>query len=163
MQDQINCWNISTAITTVAATPKIAVQYVASSTNTAEVLYFKISQSGSITSAMDKVGLIVPAAAATVTAGITTPGATATVVDLAGGSSTLRTTLSTSATGVVGTTASTVNGVYHSMDFNVLAGYEWNAQPNTRVWVPVSGIVAVYCYAVVALTYNVELVIRESK
>jgi hypothetical protein len=163
MQDQIGCWCISTAITTVAATPKIAIQYVASTTNTAEILYFKISQNGSTASAMDAVGLIVPAAAATVTAGITTPGATATVVDLAAGASTLRTTLGTTATGVVGTTASTVNGVYHKMDFNVLAGYEWNAQPNTRVWVPVSGIIAVYCYAVVALTYNVEMVVRESK
>jgi hypothetical protein len=48
------------------------------------------------------------------------------------------------------------------MDFNVLAGYEWNSQPNMRLWVPVSGIIGVRCDAVVALTYNVELVIRES-
>lgn len=163
MQDQIGCWSIKTAITTVAATPRIAIQYVASTTNTAEVLYFKISQNGSTTSAMDQVQLIVPAAAATVTAGITTAGATCTVQDMASGASTLRTTLSTSATGVIGTTATTVNGTHIDMDFNVLAGYEWNAQPNTRVWVPVSGIIAVYCTAVVALTYNVRMIIRESK
>lgn len=163
MQDSIGVWSIKASITTVASTPRIACQYVASSTNTAEVLYFSISQTGSTTSAMDAVALIVPAAAATVTAGISTPGSTATVVDWAGGASTLRTTLSTSATGIVGTTATTVNGTYHQMGFNVLAGYEWNAQPNMRVWVPASGIVAVYCLAVVALTYNVEMVVREMK
>lgn len=141
----------------------MGVQYLASSTNTAEVLYFKISQNGSTTSAMDSVSLIVPSAASTVTAGVTTPGSTATVVDLAGGASTFRGTLSTSGTGGVGTTSVTINGTYHQMDFNVLAGYEWNAQPNMRVWVPTSGVIGVYCGAIVALTYNVEMIIRESK
>src|SRR5271156_2848898 len=85
MQDQLGTWMLRTSISITASTPKVAIQYVASSTNTAEVLYFSCSQNGSTTSAQDAVGLIVPASVATVTAGVTTPGATATVIDMAGG------------------------------------------------------------------------------
>lgn len=159
MQDSLGSWSIKGTITTVAATARLGVQYAASSTNTAEVLYFKISQSGSATSAMDSVSLVRLSAAATVTLGATGTN----VFDLAGGSGTFRGTLSTSGTGVVATTAGTVTDIPHQMDFNVLGGYEWNAQPNTRVWVPVSGIVGVRCDAVLALTYNVIMVVRESK
>jgi hypothetical protein len=159
MQDSLGTWSIKGSITTVAATARLGVQYAASATNTAEVLYFKISQSGSTTSAMDSVSLVRLSAGATVTIGATGTN----IFDYSGGAGTFRGTLSTSATGVVATTAGTVTDITHQMDFNVLAGYEWNAQPNTRIWVPISGIIGVRCDALVALTYNVTLVIRESK
>lgn len=146
-----------------AAAPKVPIQYVASSTNTAEVLYFSVSQSGVTTSAMDGVALIVPAAVITGTAGSTTVAAPQTVIDLAGGASTLRGSLSTTTIAVNGPAPTTINTVYKKMDFNVLAGYEWNAQPNTRIWVPVSGIIQLYIYAITTATWDCEMVIRESK
>lgn len=79
------------------------------------------------------------------------------------GAGTFRGTLSTSATGVVATAEGTNGDVVHQMDFNVLGGYEWVAQPNGRIWVPISGIIAIRCDAVQALTYNVTMVVRESK
>jgi hypothetical protein len=163
MQDQIGCWTISATMAVVAAAPKSLIQYVASSTNIAEVLYFSASQSGVTTSAQDAFGLIVPAAAVTGTAGITTPGATANVYDNAGGASTLRASLSTTTLCTNAPAPTTINGRPKKFNFNVLAGYEWNAQPNTRVWVPVSGIIILYCFAITSATWDVELVIRESK
>lgn len=159
MQDSLGTWTIKGTITTVAATARLGVQYAASSTNTAEVLYYKISQSGSAVSAMDSVSLVRLSGGATVTIGATGTN----IFDWSGGAGTFRGTLSTSATGVVATTGGTVTDVPHQMDFNVLGGYEWNAQPNNRLWVPVSGIIGVRCDAVVALTYTVILIVRESK
>jgi hypothetical protein len=48
-------------------------------------------------------------------------------------------------------------------NLNILAGYEWNAQPNTRVWIPNSGIIQLYCFGITTCTWDVELVIREMK
>jgi hypothetical protein len=165
MQDQLGVWTIrAPAMSITAGTGKTVIQYVASSTNTAEVLYWSASQSGSTTSAMDAFGLIVPSAAATMAAaGVSTPGTTATVIDMAGGASTLRASLSTTTIGIGPTTLSTINGVPKKFNFNTLAGYEWNAQPNTRLWVPVSGIIQLICYGISTATWDCELVIRESK
>jgi hypothetical protein len=165
MQDSLGTWSVKASLTTVAASSRIAIQYSASSTNTAEVLYFKISQSGSTTSAMDSISLV--RLTATTTGG--TAGLVGTnIYDYTGstttGAGTFRGTLGASNTCINCTTGTgTITDVVHQMDFNVLAGYEWNAQPNMRVWVPVSGFIGVRCDALVALTYNVELVIRESK
>lgn len=153
-------------MTIVAAAPKIVIQYVASSTNIAEVLAFSISQtSGAVTAGIEGVGLIDPASVATMaTAGVTTPGATATVIDMAGGASTLRGSLSTTTIGTGPTTqAAVINQVYRKFNFHCLAGYEWNAQPNTRVWVPASGIIQLYIYGILSATWDCELTIRESK
>jgi len=160
VQDSVGVFSIRGQITTVAATARLGVQYAASATNQAEVLYFKISQSGSIVSAMDSVSLVRMTAAATVTIGAVGTNIFDYTHNSSGGQ-TFRGTLSTSATGTVGTTAGTPGDVVHQMDFNVLAGYEWNAQPNMRIWVPLSGIIGVRCDAVVALTYNVTMVVRE--
>jgi hypothetical protein len=155
----------SPAVSITAPTGKSVIQYVASSTNTAEVLYFSASQNGTTTSGMDAVGLIVPAAASTMTtAGVSTPGASATVIDLAGGASTLRASLNvTTGIGTGNGTLPTINGVAKKFSFNVLAGYEWNAQPNTRLWVPASGLIQLIIYGVVTATWDFEMVIRESK
>jgi hypothetical protein len=163
MQDQIGCWNITANMAVTTAAPKALIQYVATSTNTAEVIYFSASQSGSTASAQDRFGLIVPAAAVTGTAGVSTPGATANVFDLAGGASTLRASLSTTTLCTNAPAPTTINGVARKFNFNVLAGYEWNAQPNNRVWIPASGIIILYCYAITTTTWDVELTIRESK
>lgn len=163
MQDQIFTWVIRTAtagITTVAGTPVTALQYAASSSNTAELLYISISQSGSTTSAMDQVRVVRKSAAATVTAGV----AGTSVFDVAGGASgTIKGTLSTSATGIIATAEGTDGDEMFRTNFNVLSGYERDWQPNARVWVPVSGIIAIKIKAVVALTYDVAMVIREMK
>jgi hypothetical protein len=135
----------------------------ASSSNTAEILSFNVSQSGSTTSAMDQIRLVRKTAAATVTTGAVGTN----VFDFTGnstsGSSTFRGTLGTTTTGVVATAEGTDGDIIHQFNFNVLGGYEWNAQPNMRIWVPLSGIIALKMKAVIAATYDVELVLRESK
>lgn len=166
MQDQIATWAIRTptgGITTVAATPLTALQYQASATNTAEVLYISISQSGSTTSAMEQVRLVRKTAAATVTLGAVGTNIFDATGNTTGGASTFRGTLSTTGTGVVATAEGTDGDEYFRMNFNVQAGYERDWQPNARLWVPNSGIVAVKIKAVVALTYDVTMVIREMR
>lgn len=163
MQDALGTWCIRGTITTVAATPKTAVQYAASTTNTAEILYFGVSQSGSTTSAMDQVQLIRMTAGSTVTSGAVGTNIFDYTGNSTNGAGTFRGTLSTSATGVVASAEGTVGDIIHMNNFNVLGGYEWNAQPNMRVWVPISGIISLKLKAVVALTYDCLLVVRESK
>jgi len=163
MQDQISVWTIKATMAVVAAAPKSLIQYVASATNTAEVIHFSASQSGVVISNQDAFGLVVPAAAVTGTAGVTTPGATCTVFDNAGGASTLRASLSTTTVCTNAPAPTTINGTARKFNFNVLAGYDRDIQPNMRVWVPVSGIIILYCYAITSATWDVELTIRESK
>jgi hypothetical protein len=163
MQDAHGTWLIRGTVTTSAGTPLTAVQYAASSSNTAEILSFCVSQSGSTTSAMDQIRLVRKTAGATVTIGAVGTN----VFDFTGnstsGAATFRGTLSTSATGVVATGEGTDGDVVYQFNFNVLGGYEWNAQPNMRVWVPVSGIIALKLKSVIAATYDVQLIVRESK
>ncbi len=162
MQDQLSTWVIRTGtagITTVAGTPVTAVQYAASSSNTAELLYFSISQSGSTTSAMDQVRVVRKSAAATVTTGV----AGTTVFDATGGAATFRGTLSTTGTGTIASAEGTDGDEDFRYNFNVLSGYERDWQPNARIWIPVSGIIAIKIKAVVALTYDVTMVVREMK
>jgi len=112
---------------------------------------------------MDSVSVVRLTAGATVTLGAVGTN----IFDFTGNSSsgagTFRGTLSTSATGVAATTAGTVGDITMQRDFNILAGYEWNAQPNNRIWVPVSGILGIRCDAIQSGTYNVEMHIREMK
>lgn len=163
MQDQLFTWVIRTAaagITTVAANPVTAVQYAASSSNTAEVMYISISQSISTTSAMDQVRVVRKSAAATVTAAI----AGTSLFDVAGGASgTIKGPLGVNTTGIIGTVEGTDGDEVFRTNFNVLSGYERDWQPNARIWVPVSGIIAVKIKAVVALTYDVTMIVREMK
>jgi hypothetical protein len=166
MQDQIGTWAIRTptgGITTVAGTPVTALQYTASSSNTAEVLYISISQSGSTTSAMDQVRLVRKTVAATVTTGAVGTNIFDATGNTTGGASTFRGTLGTAATGVVATAEGTDGDEDFRFNFNTLAGYEKDWQPNARIWVPISGIIAVKIKAVVALVYDVTMVIREMK
>jgi hypothetical protein len=163
MQDQLGTWTIRGTVTTTASTPVTAVQYVASSSNTAEILYFSISQSGSTTSAMEQIRLVRKTAAATVTAGAVGTNVFDYTGNSSSGAGTFRGTLSTSGTGVVATSEGTDGDIVRQFNFNVLGGYEFNAQPNMRVWVPVSGIIALKIKAVIAATYDVEMVVRESK
>jgi hypothetical protein len=166
MQDQIGTWAIRTptaGITTVAGTPVTALQYVASSTNTAEVLYISISQSGSTTSAMDQIRMVRKTVAATVTAGVVGTTVFDATGNASGGAGTLRGTLGTAATGAVATAEGTDGDEDFRFNFNTLAGYEKDWQPNARLWVPISGIIAVKIKSVVALTYDVTMVIREMK
>lgn len=166
MQDQLATWSIRTptgGITTIAGTPVTAIQYTASATNTAELLYVSISQSGSTTSLMDQVRVVRKTAGATVTAGVVGT----TIFDATGnassGAGTFRGVLSTAATGVVATAEGTDGDEPFRFNFNTLAGYEKDWQPNARIWVPVNGIIAVKIKSVVAVTYDVTMVIRELK
>lgn len=166
MQDQLGSWVIRTptgGITTVAGTPVTALQYAASSTNTAELLYMSISQSGSTTSVEDQVRVVRKTAGATVTLG----AIGTTIFDCTGnassGAGTFRGTLSTSATGTNASVEGTDGDEVFRMNFNILAGYEKDWQPNARFWIPASGIIAVKIKGVVAATYDVTMVIREQK
>lgn len=159
MQDCLGTWAIKGTIAITAGTARLAVQYAASSTNTAEILYFNMTQSASTTSAMESAVLVRMTGAATVTIGATGTN----IFDYSGGAGTFRGTLSTSATGVVATSAGTPGDIVHSASFNVLAGYEMNFQPQMRVWVPASGIIGVRCEAVTTNTWTVVMVVRESK
>jgi hypothetical protein len=162
MQDALGSFIIRGTITTVAATPKTAVQYQASSTNAAEILYFGVSQSGSTVSAMDELQIWRNSAGATVTIGLV-GGLTGNIFDLSGGAATFRGTLSTSATGVNASAEGTHTDNVSQHNFNVLAGLERDLQPQARIWVPVSGIIAFTLKAVIAATYDVQVIIREMK
>jgi hypothetical protein len=166
VQDQLASWVIRTptaGITTVATTPVTALQYTASSTNSAEMLYFAISQSSSTTSAQEQVRIVRKTAGATVTIGAVGTNIFDLTGNSTGGGGTFRGTLSTSATGVVGTAEGTDGDELHRWDFNVLSGYEREWQPSARPWIPPSGIIAVKIKAVLSVTYNVMMVIREMK
>jgi len=112
---------------------------------------------------MDQIRLVRKSAAATGT----TAAVGTNIFDYTGNSSsgagTFRGTLSTTGTCVTITNEGTDGDVVQQANFNVLGGYEWNSQPNMRVWVPISGLIAIKLKAVVALTYDCTLVIRESK
>lgn len=163
MQDQLATWSIRATITTVAGTPKTAIQYAASSTNMAEILYIGVSQSGSVVSAMDQVQIVRKTAGATVTIGAVGTNIFDSTGNSTNGAGAFRGTLSTSATGVNASAEGTDGDIWHLNNFNVLGGYEFNAQPNTRIHVPISGIIAVKLKAVVALTYDVVMHLREIK
>lgn len=166
MQDQVGTFYLRTTITTVAGTPVTAIQYAASATNSAEVLYISVSQSSQTTSAQEQISIFRKTAGATVTAG-TQGGGSPTIFDATGnttgGAATFRGTLSTTATGVNATAEGTNGDEPFRWNFNVLAGYEHDFQPQGRLWVPISGIIAVRLKSVVAVTYDVTLAIHESK
>lgn len=166
MQDQVGTFYLRTTITTVSGTPVIAIQYAASSTNTAEVLYLSVSQSSQTTSAQEQVDVVRLTAGATVTAA-TQGGGSPTIFDATGnatsGNATFRGTLSTTATGVNASSTGTVSDIPFRWNFNVLAGYEHDFQPQGRLWVPNSGLVAVRMKAIISATYDVTLAIHESK
>lgn len=163
MQDQIATWAIKASVTTTAGVPKTLIQYAASSSNTAEILYFSISQSGSTTSAMEQVHLVRKTAGATVTIGAVGTNIFDFTGNSTGGASTFRGTLSTSATGVNASAEGSNGDELFRWNFNTLAGYEKDFQPSMRPWVPTSGIIAVRSQSILALTYDVVLVIREMK
>ena len=112
---------------------------------------------------MDQVYVVRKTGAATVTTGAVGTN----VFDFTGnstsGAGTFRGTLGTTTTGVNASSEGTDGDIVQVFNFNVLGGYEFNAQPNMRLWVPISGIIAIKVKAVVALTYDVVMVVRESK
>lgn len=162
MQEMIGTWAIRGTVTTSVGVAITAVQYAASSTNTAVVLGYSVSQSGSTTSAMDQIKLLRKTAGATVTLGAVGTNVFDFTGNATSGAGTFRGTLSTSGTGVVASAEGTDGDVILQDNFNVLGGFTFTAQPNARIWVPVSGIIALKLKSVVALTYDVTLIISES-
>lgn len=119
--------------------------------------------SGTVTAGIEGVGLLVPSAATTMaTAGVATAGSTNTVYDLSGSYTAPFATLTTT-TVAIGPTAfgGTINAVAKKFNAHCLAGYEWNATPNDRVWVPPSGLIMLYCYAILSATWDFEMTVRE--
>jgi hypothetical protein len=165
MQDQISTFAIRTAtagVAVTAGTPLTLVQYAASSTNTAEILYFNVSQHGSTTSAMDQVRIVRKTAGATVTIGAVGTNIFDFTHNSSGGQAFLG-TLSTSATGVSASAEGTDGDEIFRVGFNVLAGYDRDFQPNCRIWVPVSGLVAIKLGAINSLTWHATMVIKEMR
>lgn len=162
--NQLGTWSIRTptgGITTVAGSPVTAVQYQASTGNMAELLYFSISQSGSTTSAMDQVRVVRKTAGATVTVGAVGTNIFSAIRNSSGGMVGFQGTLSTTATGVVATAEGTDGDEFMRFNFNVLSGYEQNFQPEARPSIPTSGIIAIKIKSVVALAYDVQMIVRE--
>lgn len=129
------------------------------------MLYFSVSQSGVTTSLMEQVQLARYTAAPTVTIGAVGTNIFDYTGNTTGGAGTFRGTLGTANTGTVATTAGTIADIVQMYNFNQLAGYEWNAQPNMRVWVPISGFIGVVIKGIIAATttWDVTMVVRESK
>lgn len=165
MLDQKGSYRVRCAAAAiVAAAPKAVIQWVAPAAHSAEVIHFSISQtSGAVTTGIEGIGLIVPSAATTMaTAGVATAGSTNTVYDLAGAYTAPFATLSTSTVAIGPTTfAGTINAVAKKFNPHCLAGYEWNATPNDRVCVPPSGLILLYCYAILSATWDFEMTVRE--
>jgi hypothetical protein len=165
MQDQVGTFNIRTptgGVAVTASTPLTLVQYAASSTNAAELLFFSVGQTGSTTSAQEHVRVIRKTAGATVTIGAVGTNIFDATHNSSGGQAFLG-TLSTSATGVTGTAEGTDGDEWDRRCFNVLAGYEKDYQPNARLWVPPSGIIAIKMGAIVSLTWHCTMTIREMR
>jgi hypothetical protein len=163
LQDQLGTFAIRVAgVSVTAGTAKTLIQYSASSTNTAEILFISLTQSGSTTSAMEQLSVYRKTGAATVTIGAVGTNIFDFTHNSTGGQSFLG-TLSTSATGVSASSEGTNGDEIHRANFNVLAGYERDFQPNARIWVPVSGIVGLRCNAIQSLTWDALMVVREMR
>lgn len=161
MQEELGRWVLRNVagIAVTAGTPKTLLQYAASSTNTAEVLWSACTQSGSTTSAQDQTEIVRKTAAATVTAAAVGTD----WYDVTGGAGTFCGTLSTTGTGYNASAEGTDGDVPFVPCFNVLAGYERDLQPQARIWVPASGIIALKALAVTAQTWFAAMLIHEAK
>jgi len=163
-KNESGTWIIRTptaGITTVAGTPVTALQYQASSSNNAELIWFSISQSASTTAGMEQVRVVRKTAGATVTIGAIGTNIFDTTANSTGGKTAFQGTLSTSATGVVATVEGTDGDEPFRMNFNNQAGYEKDFQLDGRLWIPASGIIAIKIKAVLAGTYDVMMAIKE--
>lgn len=160
MQDTLGSWRIAvTALSVTAATAKTAIQYKAGTASTAEILSFTVSQTASSTSQLEGIRVLRKTGAATVTAGATGTN----IFDLTGGAGTLRASTGVSATGVNASAEGTDGDVLFETSLNTAGGfYEWNAQPNMRLWVPASGIIALKLLGIISGTYAVQMFVRES-
>jgi hypothetical protein len=117
--------SVSTAITLV--------QIKASSSQPLQLIEARCSQSGSTTSAMQRIEIVRKTAAATVTS--YTPLLETTTDPAAGAAG------GTSATGVNASAEGSDGDVLLAWDFNVLQGFLWQPVLEDRIWVPVSGII----------------------
>jgi hypothetical protein len=118
--------SVSSAITLV--------QIKASSSQPLQLVEARCSQSGSTTSAMQRIEIVRKSAAATVTS--YTPLLEVTTDPAAGAAG------STSGTGTNASAEGTDGDVLLAWDFNVLQGFLWQPVLEDRIWVPVSGIIA---------------------
>jgi hypothetical protein len=142
-----NAVSVSTAITLV--------QIKAGSNRSVEILRAWVSQSGSTTSAQQRIQINRKSAAATVTS--YTPLALnngAPTADAAGG---------TSATGVTATAEGTDSNVLIADAFNVLSGWIWVPTPEERITVQTGGIIGLKFPAAPgsALTINAGITFAE--
>ena len=110
------------------------VQIKASSSQPLQLIEARCTQSGSTTSAMQRIQILRKTAAATVTS--TTPLLEVATVPAAGAAG------GASATGVNASAEGTDGDILVDWDFNVLQGFLWQPVLEDRIWVPVSGIIA---------------------
>jgi hypothetical protein len=109
-------------------------QIKASASQPLQLIEARISQSSSTTSAQQRAELVRKSAAATVTS--YTPLLENTIDPAAGAAG------STSGTGVNASAEGTDGDILMAWDFNVLTGLLWQPALEDRIWVPVSGIIA---------------------
>lgn len=109
-------------------------QLKASSSQPLQLIEARCTQSGSTTSAMQRIQILRKTAAATVTS--YTPLLENTIDPAAGAAG------STSGTGTNASAEGTDGDILVDWDFNVLQGFLWQPVLEDRIWVPVSGIIA---------------------
>jgi hypothetical protein len=126
-------YTVSLLNTSVSAAITLC-QLKASSSQPLQLIEARCSQSGSTTSAMQRIEIVRKSGAATVTSYTPLPEIT---TDPAAGA-----VGGTSATGVNASAEGTDGDVLMAWDFNVLQGFLWQPVLEDRIWVPVSGIIA---------------------
>jgi hypothetical protein len=125
---------ISTAITLI--------QIKAGANNGFRILRAVLTQRGSTTSVQESIALVRKSAAATVTAAIDATDSTATICKQDPNQPAASATLSTSGTGITGTSEGTDANQILREGFNVLNGWLYLPTPEERIFVPSGGIIA---------------------
>ncbi len=161
MPTPMNVFRLFCSQTVVAGTPATALQYAASSTNTAEIVSFCVTQSGIQTSSNEEIAFIRKTGGATVTAATTGTGSTASLVALGAVATAPKCSIGTTATGINATSEGTNGNELYSMAFSDLAGAQYAFLPEERLWIPPSGILALRLNAKMAATWLVQLVVAE--
>ena len=159
-QNTSHVWKIYAAQVSVSlSTPKTVIQYAAAAAVPAQILGLSLTQSNSVTSAMERVRLGRVTVAAT---GLTAGSVGSNIFRWGSPDDGFKGQLGTALTGTgVGVTPvePTYGDLPEELDFNVLNGYrEWFPRP---IFVPAAGIIGVRVLGVTAGTWDVGLYVEE--
>lgn len=138
------------------------IQIKAGANNGLVVLRASLTQQGSVVSAQEEVAFVRKSSAATVTAAIDATDNTATILKRDPNQATASATLSTTATGITGTSEGTDANTILREAFNVLNGWLYLPVPEERIYVPPGGILALkFLNAPASQKWFAEVVVME--